>query len=142
MNTYPLDTPPLSQASTTRRHFVIGSTANSAAVLIAAVAALATPLFSPHAHAQTLSLAGSLLIYRANARPSPAVGYKVYLYSKQSGWSRASYTDSSGRYAHYGVVPGKYLLQIRDSQNAVKWQQDVIVGGGITEVPLVVLPKA
>ena len=69
--------------------------------------------------AQSLSLSGSLWIYQPSARPLPAVGYKVYLYSKSSGWSRPSYTDNSGRYAHYGVKPDKYLLQIRDNQNRV-----------------------
>ena len=43
--------------------------------------------------------------------------------------------------AHYGVKPDKYLLQIRDNQNRVVWQQDVNVSSGQTQVPQVVLPK-
>jgi Carboxypeptidase regulatory-like domain len=108
------------------------------------VAVCATALLSTiatSAHAQSLSLSGSLWIYQPNARPLPVVGYKVYLYNKQSGWSRPSYTDSSGRYAHYGVRPDKYLLHIRDSQNKVMWQQDVVVNSGQTQVPWIILPK-
>jgi hypothetical protein len=104
------------------------------------VAALLSSLAAP-VHAQNLSLSGSLWIYQPNARPIPAVGYKVYLYNKQSGWSRPSYTDSAGRYAHYGVRPDKYLLHIRDSQNKVVWQQDVVVNSGLTQVPWIILPK-
>jgi hypothetical protein len=105
---------------------------------LALLSTLAAPL-----HAQSLSLSGSLWIYQPNARPIPAVGYKVYLYNKQSGWSRPSYTDSAGRYAHYGVRPDKYLLHVRDSQNKVMWQQDVTVNGtGITQVPWIILPRA
>lgn len=87
------------------------------------------------------SVWGSLLIFQANARPLPAVGYKVFLYSKQIGWSRPSYTDGAGRYAHYGVRPDKYLLHIRNYQNKVVWQQDVLVGNGPTQVPQIVLPR-
>lgn len=94
------------------------------------------------AHAQNSpNVWGSLLIFQANARPLPAVGYKVFLYSKQNGWSRPSYTDGSGRYAHYGVRPDKYLLHIRNYQNKVVWQQDVVVGNGPTQVPQIVLPR-
>lgn len=93
-------------------------------------------------HAQNSpSVWGSLLIIQTNARPLPAVGYKVFLYSKQNGWSRPSYTDGSGRYAHYGVRPDKYLLHIRNYQNKVVWQQDLVVGNGPTQVPQIVLPR-
>jgi hypothetical protein len=104
----------------------------------ALLSTLAVPL-----HAQSLSLSGSLWIYQPNARPIPAVGYKVYLYNKQSGWSRPSYTDGAGRYAHYGVRPDKYLLHVRDNQNKVMWQQDVTLNNsGPSQVPWIILPRA
>ena len=87
------------------------------------------------------SLWGSLLIYQGTMRPLPAAGYVVYLYSNRIGWSRPSYTDGYGRYAHYGVPPGKYLLHIRNYQNQVVWQQDVMLGNGSTQVPQIVLPR-
>ena len=127
-------TPDLSQAALTRRHF------GGWCMMIGATVFMSAITTSPRA--QSLSLSGSLWIYQPSARPLPAVAYKVYLYSKQSGWSRPSYTDSSGRYAHYGVRPDKYLLQIRDNQNRVVWQQDVNVNSGQTQVPQIVLPKA
>jgi hypothetical protein len=124
----------LSGAASTRRHFAIACAAIGASIFLSTS--------TPPSHAQSLSLSGSLWIYQPSARPLPAVGYKVFLYSKQSGWSRPSYTDSSGRYAHYGVRPDKYLLHIRDNQNKVVWQQDVAVNNGQTQVPQIVLPRA
>lgn len=92
--------------------------------------------------AQSLSLSGAVYIYQANARPVPAIGYKVYLYNKQSGWSRPSFTDGAGRYAHYGVGPGNYLLLVRNAQNAEVWRQDVTVTRGApTQVKWIVLPR-
>lgn len=86
------------------------------------------------------SVWGALAIYQGNGRPVPATGYVVYLYSSRIGWSRPSYTDGYGRYAHYGVPAGKYLLHIRNYQNQVVWQQDVMVGSGPTQIPPIVLP--
>jgi Carboxypeptidase regulatory-like domain len=123
------------QTSANRRRFGAMCAALCATTLLSITA---TP-----SHAQSLSLSGSLWIHQPSARPLPAVGYKVYLYSKQSGWSRPSYTDSAGRYAHYGVRPDKYLLQIRDSQNKTVWQQDVTVNNNsVAQVPWIVLPRA
>lgn len=88
------------------------------------------------------SLWGSLLIYQGNARPLPAAGYVVYLYSNHIGWSRPSYTDGYGRYAHYGVPPGKYLLRVISYRNQIVWQQDVMVGNGPTQIPPIMLPPS
>ena len=124
-----------SQISTSRRGFNMRCAALCAAALFSSTV---TP-----SQAQNLSLSGSLWIHQPNARLIPAVGYKVYLYNKQSGWSRPSYTDSSGRYAHYGARPDKYLLQIRDSQSKTVWQQDVTVNNGsVAQVPWIILPRA
>jgi hypothetical protein len=130
MNAHIENSPPV---SIKRRRFGAWCVVVCATALLSAIN---TPL-----RAQNLSLSGSLWIYQPNARPLPAVGYKVYLYNKQNGWSRPSYTDSAGRYAHYGVRPDKYLLHIRDSQNKVMWQQDVVVNNGLTQVPWIILPK-
>jgi hypothetical protein len=123
------------QISASRRRFNTRCAALCAAALLS--------ISTTPSHAQNLSLSGSLWIHQPNARPLPAVGYKVYLYNKQSGWSRPSYTDSAGRYAHYGVRPDKYLLQIRDGQNKTVWQQDVNVNNGsVAQVPWIILPRA
>jgi hypothetical protein len=85
---------------------------------------------------------GSLYIHQPGMRsPAPAGGYVVYLYSNRMRWSRPSYTDGYGRYAHYGVPAGKYLLRILNYHNQIVWQQDVMIGTGSTQIPPITLSQ-
>jgi hypothetical protein len=58
-------------------------------------------------------VSGSVYVYQAGgSRPAAAVGHRVYLYNKATGWIGPSVTDNYGRFAFYHVSPNKYLLRI------------------------------
>lgn len=85
------------------------------------------------------SLGGALYIHVPNSpQPIPASGYQVFLYRREFGWSMPSFTDSYGRYAHYGVRPGTYLMRVVNRYSHTVWQQEVVIP---SQLPPIVLPR-
>ncbi len=106
-------------------------------ILTAALVLLLFLELPAHSQLPSPNLSGTLFIYvPGSSKPVPASGYKVFLYKANMGWSKPSFTDSYGRYALYGVPPGRYLMRVMNYSNAIVWQQEVAVPSQIQPIVL------
>jgi len=64
-------------------------------------------------NAQLVVVSGAIYVYNpGGTEPAPAVGHRVYLFNRSTGWIGPSVTDNYGRFAFYKVTQSSYLLTI------------------------------
>jgi hypothetical protein len=88
-------------------------------------------IISAPATAGTVNLFGT--VYRNDH--SPAVGYGVSIYSNQTKWVGPVVTDSSGRFAFFGIPGGQYLVSVSLYDKEV-WRGGTTASGQPVEVIL------
>lgn len=100
---------------------------------------LSTLLIPSAVEAQTASVAyGSIFVYDpSGSHPTPALGYKVYLFNRSTNWIGPSVTDSYGRFAFYNIPYNIYLLRVyyRNPEDS-PFEEQINVPGPINPIVL------